>query len=77
MIDSPDAQSSSEGFLFMSRLRTLAVALALALSAVTLPAPLVAGSAAAGVSDNKIRVVQHNTDMGGPGSALAEASRLG
>ena len=38
---------------------------------------MVAGSAAAGVSDNKIRVVQHNTDMGGPGSALAEASSWG
>ncbi len=59
----------------MTRLRALAVVLALA--AATLPGPLVSGPAAAGVNDNKIRVVQHNTDMGGPASALAEAARWG
>lgn len=61
----------------MTRLRTLAVALALGLTAVTLPGAAATGPAAAGVSDSKIRVVQHNTDMGGPGSAVAEASSWG
>lgn len=59
----------------MTRLRTFAVALALA--AVTLPVPLVTGPATADVSDHKIRVIQHNTDMGGPASALEAAAGWG
>ena len=59
----------------MTRLRTFAVVLALA--AVTLPGPLFTGPATAGVGDNKIRVIQHNTDMGGPASALAAAASWG
>ena len=60
----------------MIRLRASAVILALA--AATVPGPLLSAPAtAAGVNDNKIRVVQHNTDMGGPASALAEAARWG
>lgn len=61
----------------MTRLRTIVVTLTVALAAVTLSAPALTGPATAGVNDNKIRVVQHNTDMGGPGTALAEASSWG
>ncbi len=63
----------------MTRLRTFAVLLAVA--AVTLsgsPATgLAVGPAAAGVNDNMLRVIQHNTDMGGPASALAAAASWG
>ena len=59
----------------MTRLRTFAVVLALAVT--TLPGAVVAGSATAAASDHKIRVIQHNTDMGGPASALAEAASWG
>jgi len=43
------------------------------------PGLLVVGSpqAQAGTGDDKVRVVQHNTDMGGPGTAIAEARRWG
>ncbi len=61
----------------MTRLRTAAVVLALALAAATLPGRLVTGPASAGVGDHKIRVIQHNTDMGGPASALNEAASWG
>lgn len=58
----------------MTRLLT---AVALAIAAATLSAPVVTAPAAAGVTDHKIRVIQHNTDMGGPSSALSAAASWG
>ena len=53
--------------------RILAAGIAIALCAMTTGSP----GAAAGTGDNKLRVVQHNTDMGGYQSALSNATSWG